>query len=87
MFGGGADCAVEVELFMGAVAGPAAQAFQGDLDVAGAQFDIAVEVLEVALVPDLDGALVAAFLLTDAHAFGIEAIGAEGRGAGRADPF
>ena len=39
---------------------------------------VAVEILELALVPHLYGAEVAALLLADAHAFGIVAIGAEG---------
>ncbi len=72
---------------MGALAGPAPQPLQRHLDVAGAELDRIVEILEFALVPDLDGAAVAAFVLADAHAFGIVAIGAEGRGAGGADPF
>ena len=46
-----------------------------------------VEVLVFALVPDLHGFAVAAFFLADAHAFGIVTIGAEGRGARRADHF
>src|SRR6185437_2825610 len=56
-------------------------------DVARAELDAVVEVLEFALVPDLDRAVVAVLLLADAHALGIVAIGAEGRGAGGADPF
>jgi hypothetical protein len=64
-----------------------AQALQRDLDVAGAELDVVVEVAELALVPDLDGAAVAAFVLADAHALGVVAVGAEGRGAGGADPF
>src|SRR5690606_35274509 len=40
-----------------------------------------------ALVPHLDRAAMAAFLLADAHPFGVVAIGAEGRTAGGADPF
>ena len=46
-----------------------------------------VEIPELAPVPDFHRAAVAAFVLADAHAFRIVAIGAEGRGAGRADPF
>src|SRR3546814_17923561 len=57
------------------------------LDVAGAQFDAVVEILVFALVPDLHGTAVARLVLADAHAFGIVAIGAEGRGACRADPL
>ena len=71
----------------GAGAGEYAQAAQRHLDVAGAQFDVAVEILELAPVPHLDGAEIAVFVLADAHAFGIVAVGAERRGAGRADPL
>ena len=70
-----------------AVARELAQPAQRDLDVARAELDVVVEVLEFALVPDLDRAAVAALVLADAHAFGIVAVGAERRGAGRADPF
>ena len=87
VFGGRFDRAVEIELVMGALAGPAAQALQRHLDVAGAKLDRVVEVAELALVPNLDGAAVAAAVLANAHALGIVAIGAEGRGAGGADPL
>jgi hypothetical protein len=43
-----------------ALAGEAAQAAQGDLDVARAEFDAVVEVAELALFPDLDRRAVAA---------------------------
>src|SRR6185437_13925987 len=56
-------------------------------DVARAELDAVVEVLEFALVPDLDRAVVAVLVLADAHALGMVAIGAEGRRAGGADPF
>ncbi len=85
--GGGIDRLVEGELLLRALAHPASQPLHGDADVAGAELDVVVEVLELALVPDLDRAAVAAFGLADAHAFGIVAIGAEGRGAAGADPF
>src|SRR3954453_22909549 len=84
---GAVDRLVDVELVGGAVAGEAAQAAERDLDVAGAELDLAVEVPELALVPDLDRAAVAAALLADADAFGIVAVGAERGGAGGADPF
>ena len=87
LLGGGPDGAVEVELLGGAVSGPAAQAAQRDLDVAGSDFDRVVEVAKLALVPDLDGAAVAALVLADAHALGVVAVSAEGRGPGRADPL
>src|SRR5205823_7468488 len=56
-------------------------------DVARAYFDRVVEVLVLALVPDLDRPALAVLVLADAHALGIEAEGAERRGAGRADPL
>mmetsp|Transcript_23429 Transcript_23429/g.41124 ORF Transcript_23429/g.41124 Transcript_23429/m.41124 type:complete len:265 (+) Transcript_23429:194-988(+) len=87
MLGCGADGAVEVQFVRRPIAGPAAQAFERHLDVAGAQLDGVVEVFELALVPDLGGALVAGCVLPDAHAFGIVAIGAKGRGARSAHPF
>ena len=63
-----------------------AQAPQRDLDVAGAELDLVVEVLELALVPDLHGAAVLA-LAADADALGVVAGVAERRGAAGADPF
>ena len=84
---GALDGAVEIELVRRAGAGELAQPPQRDLDVAGAEFDVAVEVLELALVPHLDGAEIAVAVLADAYAFRIVAVGAERRGAGRADPF
>ncbi len=67
-------------------AGELAQAAQRDLDVAGAEFDGVVEVLEFALVPHFHGALVLA-LAADADAFRVVAGIAERRGAAGADPF
>ena len=64
-----------------------AQAPQRHLDVARAELDLVVEVLVLALVPHLDGAVVAVLLLADAHAGGVVAVGAVGRGAAGADPF
>src|SRR3954465_7411846 len=58
-----------------------------DAHVAHAELDGVVEVLELALVPHLDGAEVAVAVLADADAFGVVAVGAIGRGAGGADPF
>ena len=54
------DGAVHVELFRHALAREAAQAPQRDLDVARVELDVAVEVPERALVPDLDRAAAAA---------------------------
>ena len=78
---------VEVELLGRALAGEAAQPAERDAHVAHAELDGVVEVLELALVPHLDGAEVAVAVLADADAFGVVAVGAEGRGAGGADPF
>ncbi len=57
------------------------------LDVARPEFRVAVEVLELPAVPDLDGAAPAAFVLADAHALRVVAIGAERRRPACADPF
>src|SRR5262245_44716837 len=84
---GALDGAIEVELLGRAGAGELAQAAQRELDVARAELDLVVEVLELALVPHLDGSEVAVLVLADAHPFGIVAEGAERRGAGGADPL
>src|SRR5262249_42488303 len=81
------DGAVEIELLGGAGAGELAQPAQRDLDVAGAELHLVVEVLEFSPVPYLDRAEVAVLVLADAHAFGIVAVGTERRGAGGAYPF
>ncbi len=57
---GGADGIVQVQLVGGSGAGEFAQAAQGNLDIAGAQLDTVIEILEVALFPDLDRLLVLA---------------------------
>jgi hypothetical protein len=51
---GTGDGAFEIEFLGGAFAGKAAQAAQGDLDVARAELDAVVEVAVFALLPDLD---------------------------------
>src|SRR5437870_5354648 len=81
------DRAVEIELLGRALPCEAAQAPERNLHVAGPELLRAGEILEVAPVPDFHGAAVAALLLPDPHAFGIVAIGPEGRGPRRADPF
>src|SRR6185437_16651954 len=63
------------------------QAAQRDLDVAGAEFHLVVQIGEFAPVPDLHGAAIAAAGLTHANALRIEPIGAERRGTRRAYPF
>src|SRR5262249_36116768 len=85
--GAALDGAVEIELLGRAGAREFAQATQRDLDVAGAEFDLVVEILELAAIPDFDGAEVAILVLAEPPAAGIVAIGAEGRGSGGADPF
>ena len=64
-----------------------AQPPQRDPNVAGSEFHGVVEIAEVAPVPDLDRAEVAVAVLADAHPFRVVAVGAEGRGTARADPF
>src|SRR3954470_11716523 len=83
---GALDGAVEIELVGGSGAGELAQSSQRDLDVPRAEFDLVVEVLELALVPDLDRTAMLA-LAADADALGVVAGVAERRGAFRADPF
>src|SRR6202030_1051403 len=84
---GALDGAVEIELLRRAGAGEFAQPPQRDLDVAGAELDVTVEIAELALVPHFYGAEIAVGVLADAHAFGIVAVGSERRRACRADPF
>ena len=83
---GALDGAVEIEFVGRAGARELAQAPQRDLDVAGAEFDVVVEILELALVPDLHRAAMRA-LAADADAFRVVAAVAERRGAAGADPF
>src|SRR5699024_7769599 len=64
-----------------------AQLAQGHLDVARAELAAGVEIGEFAPIPYLDRTPVARAVLADADAFRVEAIGAERRGAGRANPF
>ena len=85
--GGPVDGAVQVQLAGRALPGEAAQAPQGDLEVARAELHVAVQVAELPGVPDLHGRPVPGLLLADADALGVEAVGAEGRLARRADPL
>ena len=78
---------VEVQFVGRALARELAQPTQGHLDVARSEFHAVVKVAVFALVPDLDCAAIARFLLAYAHALGVVAVGTEGRGAGRAYPF
>ena len=83
---GAIDGAVDVELVGIALTREPAQAAQRDLDVARAELAGIVEVLELALFPHLDRALVLA-LAADAHAFGVIARVAERAGSAGADPL
>src|SRR5205823_5401477 len=67
IFRGAFDRAVEIELLRHAFAREAAQPSKRDLDVARVEVDIAVEIAEAALVPDLDGAARAAGVLSDSN--------------------
>src|SRR5690606_28640066 len=87
VLGGGPDGPGKVELLLRSVTHPTAKPFQCDLDVARTKLDAIVEIAELAPVPNLDGPAVTTFLLADAHALGIVAIGTERRSAGSADPF
>src|SRR4029077_7923303 len=85
--GGAAHGVVEVEFVGRTFAREFAQASQRHLYVARPEFDAVVEVLVFALVPHLDGAVVAVLLLADAHASRVVAVGAVRRGAAGADPL
>src|SRR5215467_9164737 len=63
------------------------QAAQCELDIAGPELNGVVEIAELAEVPHLDGAAVAAPLLAHTYPFRVVAVGAKRRGAGGADPF
>jgi hypothetical protein len=81
------DGAVQIQFVLGAFAGEAAQAAQGDLDVARAELDGVVEVAVFAVLPDLDRGAVAGRGAADADAFRVVAAVAEGRGAAGAYPL
>src|SRR5690606_27575025 len=87
LMGGALDRAVEVELVGRPGAGELAQLAQRHLDVAGAELAAVVEILVFAPVPHLHGGEVAVLELADADPLRVVAMGAEGRGAGGADPF
>src|SRR4051794_24164366 len=85
--GGFLDGGVEIEFIGRASAGKFAQPPQRDLDVADTEFDIAVEVFELAAVPNFHRAEIPVLLLPDPHAFRVVTVRAERRGAGGTDPF
>ena len=75
--GGAADGVVQVQFFHIAFAGKLAQPAQRHLDIARAEFLAVVVVAVGALVPDLDRALIAVALLSDANTLRVLAIGAK----------
>src|SRR5207344_810369 len=77
----------EIELFGRSLAGEFSQTSQSHFYVARSELDRIIEVAILALIPDLHRAAVARFVLADADALGVVAVGAEGRGAAGADPF
>src|SRR5271157_664777 len=85
--GGRTDGAVKVELLGCALARKPPQPPQRKLDISRSKLRVAVEIPELAFVPDLDGAAPPPLVLADAHPFGMVAIGAEGRRPTGPDPF
>ena len=74
---GRADGIRQIELISRAFAREAAQLAQRELDVARSEFDRVIEIFEIATFPDFGRASLTSFLLADAHAFGIVAMGTE----------
>src|SRR5579863_3092374 len=81
------DRGVEIKLLGRAFARETAEPAQRDLHRTGPESLVAVEVLKIASVPDFHRAAMPAPVLADPDALRVLAIGAEGRGPGRADPF
>ena len=79
------DGIVDIKLIGRALAGKAAQAAQCDLDVAGANLPVRIQILELAAIPDFDRGIVAVLGLPDPHAFRVIAVGAKGAGPGGPD--
>ncbi|MNJ73173.1 hypothetical protein D3C77_699330 [compost metagenome] len=65
------DGAVDVQFFGCTLARKLAQAAQCQLDVTRAQFDLIVEVLVLALIPDLDRLALTLASIADPNAFGV----------------
>jgi len=84
---GSGNGAIQIQHFFCPLAGEFAQAAQGQLDVAAAQFGRIVEIAEFALVPHLYCAAVARAILANTDAFRVVAIGAKRAGAAGAYPF
>ena len=57
MFRSGADCAINIQFLIGPITRPFAQAFQGNFDIACAQFNTVIQIFEFAFVPHFDRAL------------------------------
>ena len=81
------DGAIKVELFGRASAREFSQTTKCKFDIARAEFNLIIEILELPFVPNLDGAKIPVGILADANAFRIVSIRAVRRGPGRADPF
>src|SRR5690606_19717616 len=79
--------AIDVQLFRRTLTGELTQPPQGDLDVTRAQLHRIVEVLVLALIPDLDRFALTLAGIADANAFRVEAPGAKRAGAASADPL
>jgi hypothetical protein len=56
VLGCGADCAVKIKFVMRAITRPAAQALQGNFDVACSKLDFVIEVAVLTTIPDFDAA-------------------------------
>src|SRR5271170_4641192 len=87
LFRAAMDRIFEIELFGRALARKAAQPPQRDLDRAGTERLVAVEIPKIAPVPDLRRMAMTALLLADANALWVFPVRAEGRGSRSADPF
>ena len=81
------DGAIEIQFFRRACASEFPQAAQCQFDIARAQLDLIIEILEFAPIPYLDRAKIAVGILAYANAFWIVAIGSVRRGAGGPNPF
>src|SRR5690606_4522204 len=78
---------IDIQLFGSAGAGEFAQAAQRHLDVARAQLDLIIQVLVLALLPDLGRSPLALAGIADTNAHRVVAAGTEGAGAASTDPL
>ena len=83
---GGVDCAIKIEFIGRTLTGKTAQLPQRHLDVPSADFRVAVEVFEVAFLPNLHSLFVLR-LTANAHAFRMVSRMTKRRGAARTDPL